>query len=99
MAKVVYSRNASTNIERLFRFLAAKHPDAAQRAVRTIRDKINFLVRHPRLGRIDHEQPDERELLIAFGDSGYVARYRLDGKTVITLAIRHAREAGYTIEN
>jgi len=99
MAKIVYSRNAPANVERLFRFLAAKKPDAARRAFRTIRDKINFLARHPCLGRIDHEEPDERELLIAFGDSGYVARYRLDGNTVIILAIRHAREAGYTIEN
>jgi plasmid stabilization system protein ParE len=38
------------------------------------------------------------ELLIPFGDSGYVARYRLDGKTVITLAVRHAGEAGYSVE-
>jgi plasmid stabilization system protein ParE len=51
-----------------------------------------------RLGRIDYEQPDERELLIAFGDSGYVARYRLEGSTVLVLAIRHAREAGYTMD-
>lgn len=99
MAQIVYSRNAAANIERLFRFLAAKNPDAAQRATRAIRAKIRFLVRHPRLGRIDHEQPDERELLIPFGESGYLARYRLEGSSVVILAIRHAREAGYTREN
>ena len=97
MAQIVYSRNGLANLERLYRFLADKNPDAAIRAVRTIRDKVKVLSRHPRLGRIDSEQPDCRELLIPFGDAGYVARYLLDGKTVIILAVRHAREAGYYV--
>jgi plasmid stabilization system protein ParE len=96
VAQIVYSRNGLTNLDR--RFLADKNPDAATRAMRTSRDKITILSRHPRLGRIDSEQPECRELLIPFGDSGYVARYRLDGKTVIILAVRHAREAGYSVE-
>ena len=99
VAQVIYSRNGLANLDRLYRFLAEKNPDAATRAIRTIRDKIKFLSRHPRLGRIDSERPDFRELLIPFGDSGYVARYRLDGKTVIILAVRHAREAGYYVES
>ncbi|MBS0527073.1 MAG: type II toxin-antitoxin system RelE/ParE family toxin [Proteobacteria bacterium] len=72
--------------------------DAATRAIRTTRDKIKFLARHPRLGRVDSDERDCRELLIPFGDSGYVARYRLDGETVVILAVRHAREAGYYVE-
>ena len=99
VAQIVYSRNGLANLERLYRFLAEKNPEAAARAIRTIRDKIKFLARHPRLGRIDSEQPDYRELLIPFGDSGYVARYRLDGKIVIILAVRHAREAGSYVES
>ena len=46
-------------------------------------DRIKLLSQHPRLGRIDSERPDYHELLIPFGDSGYVARYRLDGKTMV----------------
>ncbi|MBN9087710.1 MAG: type II toxin-antitoxin system RelE/ParE family toxin [Reyranella sp.] len=98
MAQIVYSRNGLANLERLYRFLADKNPDAASRAVRTIRDKIKVLSRHPRLGRVDSEQSDCRELLIPSGNSGYVARYRLDGGIVVILAIRHAREAGYDVE-
>ena len=30
-----------------------------------------------------------------FGDSGYLARYRLEGETVVILALRHQREAGF----
>jgi plasmid stabilization system protein ParE len=99
VAQVVYSRNGLANLECLHRFLAEENPDAATRAILTIRDRIKFLSQHPRLGRIDSERPDYRELLIPFGDSGYVARYRLDGKTVILLAVRHAREAGYYVES
>ena len=40
-------------------------------------------------------EPEFREWIVPFGDSGYVALYRYDGKDVVLLAIRHAREAGY----
>lgn len=33
--------------------------------------------------------------MIAFGDSGYVARCRIDGDAVTVLAIRHQKEAGF----
>jgi ParE toxin of type II toxin-antitoxin system, parDE len=38
-----------------------------------------------------------RELVIAFGDSGYVALYRYDrdDDAVYVLAFRHQREAGF----
>ncbi|TLZ39596.1 MAG: hypothetical protein E6K23_12530 [Gammaproteobacteria bacterium] len=38
-----------------------------------------------------------RELIIAFGDSGYVALYRHDpaAETVYVLAFRHQKEAGH----
>jgi len=39
--------------------------------------------------------PEYREKLIDFGNSGYVALYRLDGDTVAILAIRHQKGVGY----
>jgi plasmid stabilization system protein ParE len=39
--------------------------------------------------------PDEyREWIIDFGESGYVARYRLDSSGVTILAVRHQKEVG-----
>jgi plasmid stabilization system protein ParE len=40
---------------------------------------------------------DFRELLIDFGNDGYVALYRVDAlaNTVTIVAIRHQREAGF----
>jgi len=41
--------------------------------------------------------PELRELVIAFGDSGYVALYRHEAAddVVYVLAFRHQKEAGY----
>jgi len=48
------------------------------------------------MGRLIEDLPEQyREWPIDFGDSGYVARYRLDGDTVTILAVRHQKEAGY----
>jgi plasmid stabilization system protein ParE len=98
MAKIIYSPNAVSNLERLYRFLADKNPDAALRTIRAVRDRLKMLSRFPRLGPVDPEQPDDRELFIPFSAAGYVARYRTDGRTVVILAVRHVREAGYSME-
>jgi plasmid stabilization system protein ParE len=98
MAQVVYSQNSIANLEGLHRFLAEKNPEAATRALRTIRDRMRMLARFPRLGPVDPEQPDYRQLFIPFGAAGYVARYRVEGRLVVVLAIRHMREAGYETE-
>lgn len=48
------------------------------------------------MGRTVDELPEAyREWVIPFGDSGYVARYRIEGETVTILAVRHQREAGF----
>ncbi|MBX9943555.1 MAG: type II toxin-antitoxin system RelE/ParE family toxin [Reyranella sp.] len=98
MAHVVYSPNAVANLEALHRFLTEKNPAAATRALRTIRDRMRMLARFPRLGPVDPEQPDYRQLFIPFGAAGYVARYRVEGRLVVVLAVRHMREAGYNVE-
>ncbi len=49
----------------------------------------------PHIGRpIEDLPPEYRDWLIDFGDSGYIARYRLDGETAVVLAIRHQKEVG-----
>jgi hypothetical protein len=40
--------------------------------------------------------PDDfREWIIDFGDSGYVARYRIDADAVTILEARHQKEVGF----
>jgi len=51
----------------------------------------------PGVGRPLEDEPDLRELIISFGDSGYVALYHYEHQTdcVLLLAFRHQKEAGY----
>jgi plasmid stabilization system protein ParE len=39
--------------------------------------------------------PEYREWIIEFGESGYIALYRYAGGTAVILAVRHQRELGY----
>ncbi|WP_372612934.1 type II toxin-antitoxin system RelE/ParE family toxin [Halomonas sp.] len=66
--------------------------DHTVEAVRTLRYH-----RQPgRIGRPTDDLPEEyRDWLIDYGDSGYIARYRIDGDTVVVLAIRHQKEASF----
>jgi hypothetical protein len=58
---------------------------------------VGFLETHPAIGRPLADAPELRELVVPFGESGYVALYRHDADKdeVYLLAFRHQREAGY----
>ncbi|WP_312858673.1 type II toxin-antitoxin system RelE/ParE family toxin [Rhizobium sp. G21] len=79
------------------RFLSGKAPEAAKRAGQAIARQFLLLETTPDIGRPLPEHPELRELVIPFGDSGYVALYHNDTAedAVYVLAFRHQREAGY----
>jgi len=96
MPRLIWSPLALRDVQRLYRFLAPKSPAAAQRAVKAMRQGVSVLEQQPGLGRPIEDMPSEfREWIIDFGDSGYVVRYRLTEETVVVLAVRHQREAGF----
>jgi len=96
MPRLIWSPAALRDVERIYRFLAEKNPGAARRAARAIRTGMKILETQPAAGRpIPDMDPEFREWLITFGNSGYIALYRLDGSQVIVLAVCHQREAGY----
>jgi plasmid stabilization system protein ParE len=96
MPRLIWSLHALRDVQRVHRFLAEKNPDAAIRAVQAIRLGVKVLAKQPAIGRpVDDMEPEFREWLIDFGDSGYVVMYRFDGTTAVLLALRHQREAGY----
>ena len=74
-----------------------KVPEAARRMAQAISKQFLLLESTPDLGRPCEGHPDLRELIIAFGDSGYVALYRHEpaDDTVYVLAFRHQKEAGF----
>jgi plasmid stabilization system protein ParE len=95
--RVIVTEGAAEGLERCRRFLAVKTPDAARRAGQAIERQFLLLETAPDIGRPFPEIPELRELVIAFGDSGYVALYRHEpaDDTVYVLAFRHQKEAGY----
>lgn len=96
MPRLIWSPPALLHVQRLYRFLSPKNLDAAKRAVKAIRQGVKVLELQPGIGRPIEDMPDEfREWIIDFGDSGYVARYRLDPDAVVILAVRHQKEVGY----
>lgn len=96
MPQLIWTPQALQGVQRCHRFLAPKNPDAASRAVRAIREGMKIVAEHPGVGRpADKMDPEFREWLIPFGDSGYVVLYRVDGDLAVVLAVRHQREAGY----
>jgi plasmid stabilization system protein ParE len=95
--RVVVTEGAGFGLERCRRFLATSNPQAARRAGQTIARQFALLETHPNIGRPTEDRPEFRELMIGFGDSGYVALYRYDPNVdaVHVLAFRHQKEAGY----
>nr|WP_262377481.1 type II toxin-antitoxin system RelE/ParE family toxin [Pseudomonas veronii] len=84
-------------MERCRRFLADKDPLVARRAAQAIECQLACLEESPEVGRPFPDLPQLRELIIEFGDSGYVALYRYEriDDTAYVLAFRHQKEAGY----
>ncbi|HUS23890.1 MAG TPA: type II toxin-antitoxin system RelE/ParE family toxin [Candidatus Binatia bacterium] len=98
MAELIYSGQALTDLDRLTGFLLEADPASAQETAALIVEAAEVLVNHPFIGRPVEEEL--RELLISRGQSGYVALYSHEETqdTVLVLAIRHQREAGYPAE-
>ena len=96
MPRLIWSPSGLHDVQRLYRFLAERNTDAARRAVKAIREGVKVLALQPGIGRpVEDMEPEFREWLIDFGDSGYVALYRYDGQTAVILAVRHQREFDY----
>ena len=94
MAQVVYSARSLAHIERAFQILRDKNPAAAQDAVSAIQSAVDNLAAHPLIGR--RIEGELRELVISYGQTGYVALYRfvVSQHEVRVLAIRPPARAG-----
>lgn len=87
---VDFSTRARQDAHRLTAFLAERGARAARKARAAIHDAIATLENYPFRGRIGSAEDSRiRELVIAFGNAGYLGQYGVDGSTVTILAIRH----------
>ena len=96
MPRLIWSQPALLDVQRLYRFLAPKNPDAAKRAVKAIRQGMKVLGQQPGGGRPVEDMPEaSREWIIDFGESGCVARYRIEVDAITILAVRHQKEVDF----
>jgi plasmid stabilization system protein ParE len=100
---VEFSEAAAEDLEQLFDFALQRELDSEtgdfdipERAVQAIKNGIAFLASSPFACRKVGSSSFIRELIIPFGNTGYVALFEIaDSRTVIIGAIRHQREDDY----
>lgn len=92
-----FTEKARSDIEKLYRFLADHDTQAADDALLALAKGWELLRNFPFSARkADPANPFLRELLIPFGNAGYVALFEIDDNTRVTvLAVRHQREDDY----
>lgn len=98
--RVRFTQDAQADLDRLYDFILERDDGdwtVAERALVAIRNGIALLEMSPfSCRKATAGNSFLRELVIAFGASGYVALFEIeDNKTVTVLAMRHQREDDY----
>ncbi|MBU6489758.1 MAG: type II toxin-antitoxin system RelE/ParE family toxin [Burkholderiales bacterium] len=98
------TRGARNDLKRRYAFLVERDVEVAQRALESIRKDADMLRSYPFTCRkVDDAGPFLRELVLSFGESGYVALCEIEGaddathagvehRSITILAVRHQRE-------
>jgi plasmid stabilization system protein ParE len=91
---ILYSSNAVSDIDRVRNFLEVRNPQAAIRALRSIRSALARIEATPYIGK-PTKAPDIRQIVVRFGRYGYIVRYRVlpPDETIFVTRIWHGREA------
>ena len=98
---VRYSASARDDLARLYdhlidRATTVEDLDLAEQALSAITGAVQSLRHSPFIYRKAGDDPFLRELLIPFGQSGYVALFEIEDASVVTiLAVRHQLEDDY----
>jgi plasmid stabilization system protein ParE len=98
--ELILAESAKDDLERLHAFASDIDPDMAERALKTIKSALQVLTRHPHTCRKIHNSDLSntvlRELVIKFGNTGYLALFEIvDEAVALVLAVRHQRESDY----
>lgn len=95
--QVRFASAAADDLQRLFEFLTEQDLSAAERAREAIGNAITMLQNFPfSCRKAAPDNPFLRELVINFGNAGYVALFEVENaETVTALAVRHQREADF----
>lgn len=101
MPQIIYTDQALWDIVRVSEFMAQIEPNLKGKVLATISEGIELLSTFPEIAKPAQDEQYEhmRELFVPFGKAGYSVLYEYDAesKAVYIAAIRHTREAGYSI--
>ena len=93
MPSIKYSAQAIEDLKRLHDFLETQDKDVAKKAVAVIRGALQKIAFMPERFRSVEGKIDQREVIIDFGSSGYIARFRHLPNGDITIArVKHQKE-------
>jgi plasmid stabilization system protein ParE len=92
-----FTRRSRDDLKRLYLFLYKHDKSSAKHARDNIYKAIDTLRIFPFTCRkVQAENPFLRELIIPFGNNGYIALFEIEENNIVTiLAIRHQREDDY----
>lgn len=90
MRRLIISRRAESDFDRLEAFIAADSPGRAERSIDNLRKSVNRLRRFPELGVSIGE--GRRQLYVKNGKSAFVVRYRIFDDAVLIIRLWHGKE-------
>jgi plasmid stabilization system protein ParE len=93
MPRIIYTPAAIADLVRLAKFLGTKDKMVAKRAITIIRSEIQKAAILPDRYRPVADLMHFREIIIDFGSSGYIARFRHEqGGDIFIVRIKHQLE-------
>ena len=95
MSRIEFAPAVVDDFDRIVDHLVEHEADDARGRIQDIVSAVDVLERNPLIGR--PAEGGKRELVVGRGSRGYVALYRYVAEvdTVLVLAVRSQREAGY----
>ena len=92
MPQLIVAAKAVRDIQKIRAFLAQFNVEAAQKAASILMESGDLLLTHPLLGKTLEDMPDYRELIRTFGAGSFTIRYRINGDTIVIVAVKHSKE-------
>ena len=101
MPRIIITRTAQRDLERLRQSLQKKNPDASRRAAKAVKESIARISEQPEAHRPVLDMMFHREVIIPFGNTGYIARYYFKPgiEDIIVLRVKHQRENEFSDED
>jgi plasmid stabilization system protein ParE len=96
MPRIIYTETAIADLVRLRDFLKTRSPEASKRAISAIRKAIENASFFPERFRPVPDLMHYRGIIIDFGSSGYIVRFRYEqGGDIYIVRIKHQLENDY----